>query len=178
MGYETRLYVGERFELNNYVGFVQRAQFQLGSLGTEVFSNRNHKVFTTPIDFNLIETTPIEEIEYEGRNFLKNYDESEYQKYIDYYFSKILEYPNKNISFLSQKIEYDPTTDITTGKYREAVREDNYGDRLHYGSVEDVVKALMEIYVKENYVPVLPVIAYLNSIKDIYSNLVVVMFVY
>lgn len=136
MGYETRLYVGERFELNNYVGFVQRAQFQLGGLGTEVFSNRNHRVFTTPIDFNLIETTPIEEI------------------------------------------EYDPTTDITTGKYREVVKEDNFGDTLHYGSVEDVVKALMEIYVKENYQPVLPVIAYLNSIKDIYSNLVVVMFGY
>lgn len=136
MGYETRLYVGERFELNNYVGFVQRGQFQLGGLGTEVFSNRNHRVFTTPIDFNLIETTPIEEI------------------------------------------GYDPTTDITTGKYREAVREDRYGDTLHYGSVEDVVKALMEIYVKENYEPVLPVIAYLNSIRDIYSNLVVVMFGY
>lgn len=47
-------------------------------------------------------TGSIDEIEYEGRKYLKNYNESDYQMYIDYYFSKILENPTMNISFLSQ----------------------------------------------------------------------------
>ena len=143
MGYETKLYVGERCVLEgtkgDYIFFMEKARFDLSKLGDRDFSNieDNHsKIFTTPVDFDVNEFEVTED-------------------------------------------SYDPETNTCKGTYKQGVREDRYGDVLHYGKVEDVIAGLMRVYVEnDNYQPVIPVIAYLNSIKSIYKDLVVVMYGY
>lgn len=143
MGYETRLYVGERLEIEapngSYISFQEFARFKMGKLGYGYgFTNRigDSKIFTKPLDFHV--------------------DEPD----------------------IFTEEDYDKATEICTGKYRDYLKTDMYGDELRYGTAEDVIKGLMQIYIEDNYTPVLPVIAYLNSIKDIYKDLVVVMYGY
>lgn len=70
MGYESRIYIGRRFEVKNnrgetaFIGFTPEAVFNLGKVNSEDF-RQNSKLFNIPIDFELNETTLVHEISYD-----------------------------------------------------------------------------------------------------------------
>lgn len=101
---KSELHTGEipkidlHYTYNVYLQFLKK-QWEAATAKTEIVT------LDSALDIETKQFSPslcTDEIEYEGRIYLKNYNESDYQKYIDHYFSKILENPTMNISFLSQ----------------------------------------------------------------------------
>lgn len=70
MGYESKLYVGQRVEITNDEGkhvrtfFIEEATFRLGKVNSDKF-RQNTSLFNTPIDFKINEYEMIKEISYD-----------------------------------------------------------------------------------------------------------------
>ena len=73
MGYESKLFIGERHEMNfpngmHDVCFRQVAEYDLSKMGDSHFYNVNSFLFKTPIDFDLYVNRMVEELDYNKNN--------------------------------------------------------------------------------------------------------------
>ena len=96
MGYESRLYVGKRFECRDlntnevrFVAFIKEAEFNLDKMCDENFRTGS-RIFNKPVDFKINEYDMVKEISYDKERdvttgeFVDSIDEDRYGDHLCY----------------------------------------------------------------------------------------------